>query len=372
MRPPGAHEDLVIAALKEPARVHAWDAARWSLLFRQARAAGLLGRIAGLLDDKAAKADDRAPGDAAMQRHADGARRVTRAQQAEIRREVRFLQRALEPAGVPVLLLKGAAYVMAGLPAAEGRIFSDIDILVRKSALADVESSLMLAGWMTTHHNAYDQRYYREWMHELPPMEHVHRHTVLDVHHTILPETGRLHPDAAAFFADAVALPGLADVKVLCPADMVLHSMTHLFMNDDMNHALRDLSDLDLLLRRFGPEAAFWPELVRRARMHRLQRPLYYGLRYTARLLGTPVPEATQSAIAPDGPTAPLRAFMDAIWMRVLRTSHPSATLPGRTAAIFALYLRGHWLRMPPLLLMRHLAIKALRLNEREADRAAH
>jgi hypothetical protein len=29
----------------------------------------------------------------------------------------------------------------------------------------------MLAGWAATHHDAYDQRYYRQWMHELPPMQ---------------------------------------------------------------------------------------------------------------------------------------------------------------------------------------------------------
>ena len=43
----------------------------------------------------------------------------------------------------------------------------------------------------TTHHSAYDQRYYREWMHELPPLLHVRRQTALDVHHAIAPETAR-------------------------------------------------------------------------------------------------------------------------------------------------------------------------------------
>lgn len=30
-----------------------------------------------------------------------------------------------------------------------------------------------------------------------------------------------------------------------------------------------------------------------------------------------------------------------------------------RPAALFLLYLRAHWLRMPPLLLVRHLTLKA-------------
>jgi hypothetical protein len=56
---------------------------------------------------------------------------------------------------------------------------------------------------------------------------------------------------------------------------------------------------------------------------------------------------------------------MDAIWLRALRSPHPSAAAPLAGAALLALYVRGHWLRMPPLLLARHLTIKALRLHER-------
>ncbi len=86
-------------------------------------------------------------------------------------------------------MLKGAAYLVADLPSSAGRLFSDVDILVPKPRLPEVESHLTMHGWMTTHHSGYDQRYYRERMHELPPMEHVHRGTTIDVHHTILPET---------------------------------------------------------------------------------------------------------------------------------------------------------------------------------------
>ena len=87
-----------------------------------------------------------------------------RAQRRDERRKV------LATVDVDLVLLKGAAYLMAGLPAARGRVFSDVDILVPVARLAEVENALMLHGWSTTHHNAYDQRYYRQWMHELPPL----------------------------------------------------------------------------------------------------------------------------------------------------------------------------------------------------------
>jgi len=291
--------------------------------------------------------------------------RLCRTQQAEVQREALFLGAALRELGAPVVMLKGAAYVLAALPAAQGRLFSDIDLMVPKADLDRAESQLMLHGWMGGAQTAYDERYYRQWMHELPPMTHVHRQTTLDVHHTLLPESARLRPDAAALFTRAQDIPDWPGLQVLGPADMVLHNMTHLFMNDETRHSLRDLCDLDALLRHFGAQPGFWEELMARAQLHQLTRPLYYGLRYAVGCLGTPVPEATQSAVARLGPPAPLRLLMDALWSRAL---DPQSKLRHRSSdalASWALYVRGHWLRMPPLLLLRHLSIKALRLHEK-------
>jgi len=106
-------------------------------------------------------------------------------------------------------------------------------------ALPEVEAALMLQGWATTHHNSYDQRYYRRWMHELPPLRHVTRATVLDVHHAILPETARLKPDSAKLLAASVPAQSDARFRVLAPADMVLHSATHLLHDEELRHGLR-------------------------------------------------------------------------------------------------------------------------------------
>lgn len=350
--------DLLAAALADPAAASAWPAPHCALLVRQARSAGLLGRLVAQ-DDVAFAVN----WPQAARGHIESARRVTRAQHDEIRREAMYIERALATLGAPVILLKGAAYVLADLPAASGRVFSDIDILVPRSLLGQTESLLMLAGWMNTKQNAYDQRYYREWMHELPPLEHVHRKTTLDVHHAILPETARLRPDPRRMIDAAVPVPGHPGLRVLSPIDMVLHSATHLFMNDEMGHALRDLSDIDLLLRHFGIEPGFWTRLAPRATELDLGRPLYYALRHARRVMQTPVPDSAIEASAHHAPGAMLLRLMDWIWHRALRAPHPSTTVPGRAAALFALYLRGHWLRMPPLLLLRHLTVKALRLH---------
>jgi hypothetical protein len=282
-----------------------------------------------------------------------------------VRREAAEIARALSPLATPVVLLKGAAYLLAGLPPARGRLFSDIDILVPKSRLPDVESALMLAGFATTHLHPYDQRYYRRWMHELPPMQHVKRLTILDVHHTIVPETADVALDASALFRGAVPIADAPPFSVLSPCDMVLHSATHLFHNEELTHGLRDLVDIDALLAHFDNAGrSFWRTLVARADELDLGRPLYYALRFTSRLLGTQVPDDVASDVARLAPVAPVAAMMDRLLDAALQ---PAAAEPATRWARRALYLRGHWLKMPVPLLAYHLTWKALRRDEEPA-----
>ena len=66
---------------------------------------------------------------------------------AWIRWEVDRIQFALRSIESPILLLKGAAYLLADLPLAQGRLVSDVDILVPEASLHQVEAALLAAGW---------------------------------------------------------------------------------------------------------------------------------------------------------------------------------------------------------------------------------
>ncbi len=358
---------LLLQVLRAPARLRQLDAEGWERLVREARHADLLARIASL-------AEGLVDLPAGVGGHLCDIRVLAAAQQAEVRREVEHLAAALRPLGVPVTLLKGAAYVLSGAAAARGRLFGDVDILVPRASLAAVEAALMQHGWITTHLDAYDQRYYREWMHELPPMQHIHRQTVVDVHRGILPETARNPPDAARLLQAAQAVPGHRGVQVLAPADMLLHSATHLFHNDEFSHGLRDLSDIDLLLRQFGAaDPGFWDGLHARATELNLVRPLYHALHHARELLGTPVPDATWARVQGAGaPSAPWAGLAASLWRRVLAPMHPDCAAPFTPLALGLLYLRGHALRMPPGLLVRHLATKALMRSRAPRDPAAN
>jgi hypothetical protein len=356
---------LLVRVLRAPGLMAQLEPGGWELLLRQAAAANLVASLYCLAEQEQLLAHI-AP---APRRHLEWAGVLARRHRQAVRFEVRQIRAALARAGVPLVLLKGAAYVMAALPAAAGRLFSDIDILVPKAQLGEVESALMLHGWGSSHHDPYDQRYYRQWMHELPPMEHIRRHTVIDVHHAILPETASARPDPASLRACAVAVDGEAGLSVLAPADMVLHSAVHLFSDGEFHHGLRDLFDIHRLLVHFGRTPGFWDALAPRARALELERPLFYALRYCARLLGTPVPATALAAAAAGRPNRLLLALMDQLFGRALLPAHPSCAdaLSGTAGAL--LYMRGNWLRMPPLLLTRHLLHKAV-LSPRTATRA--
>ena len=350
-------------ALREPQLLMGASPSQWDAFVRQARAASLLPRIATTLDELGLLQE--VP--AAPRAHLEAARRLGQAQADAVRREVAHIDRALAATGVPIVLLKGAAYLLADLPAARGRIFSDIDILVPRRALPEVEAALMLGGWASAKTTAYDQRYYRRWMHELPPLKHVSRRTMLDVHHAILPTTARLKPDSAKLLAASRPIAGEPRLRVLAPRDLVLHSATHLFCNEELGNGLRDLADLDSLLRHFGPESGFWPGLTMRAAELDLTRPLYYALRYVAPILNTPVPTQVLREAEIGRPPPLLRGLMDAVFLRTLQPESAGVTDALGSLARTSLYVRAHWLRMPPLLLAQHLTTKALRGEEEVA-----
>jgi hypothetical protein len=145
---------------------------------------------------------------------------------------------------------------------------------------------------------------------------------------------------------------------------MALHSATHLFCNEDVGNGLRDLVDLDSLLRDFGRDESFWPGLTVRAAELDLTRPLYYALRYVVPILNTPVPAQVLRAAEVGRPPSLLRRLMDGIFLRTLQSERAGATDRLISLARGSLYVRAHWLRMPPLLLAQHLTIKALRREE--------
>ena len=335
--------ERLVALLGDPARFDGIDERGWTGVLTCARAEQLIGslahRLAGLpLPELVAAvlADARAAAE-----HG----RTQALWEAEMAR------RALAPLGCPVVLLKGTAYVAAGLAAGQGRAIGDLDILVPRDALDRVERALLDAGWEWVKPDPYDDAYYRRWMHELPPLIHRERDRMIDVHHTILPLTARPRPNADRLIGDAQPLG--TGLSVLSREDMVIHAAAHLIADGDLAGGLRNLWDIDRLIREFSEDDPdFCLSVFENAHDHQLWHQTIRALRLAGQVFGTPV----------KGYTSPIRVSLaehasDRLFRRRLlaRNGWGRATRP---ATRLAFYVRSHALRMPPAMLARHLVTK--------------
>jgi Uncharacterised nucleotidyltransferase len=319
----------LLAGRRDPATLGDWS---WEAVISVARAEALAATLAEQLVDAEVP-----PQIAAL--FAD-MRTAAKVQQNAALWEAEMARRALEPIGVRFVLLKGTAYAAAGLPNAAGRQIGDLDILVARDDLARAEAALIAAGWEWVKSNPYDDAYYRDHMHELPPLIHRDRDRMIDVHHTILPLTHRARPDAGAMLAASKSAHEGEGLMALSPADMAVHCAAHVMADGDLAGGLRNVYDFHHLA------GGRWDEVMARARHHGLHAATARAARLAHRLYGTTAPAELQRL-----------TISDRLFLRAL-TARDDWGRPTRPFTRLAFYIRSHWLRMPPLMLARHLWTK--------------
>ena len=313
------------------------DRREWDGVISVARAEAMLATLAHRLNGA-----DVPPTVAALFADQRAAAVVARAQALW---EAEMARRAFAGVGVEFVLLKGTAYAAAGLSCAEGRQVGDLDILVPWHDIGRAENELLEAGWEWVKPDPYDDAYYREHMHELPPLIHKARDRMIDVHHTILPRTHRVTPKPLILVADAVTVEG--GFAVLCPADMACHCAAHLLADGDLQGGLRNLWDFHCLTRDFAAaDAGFWERLDERAVRHGLKGPVRCAARLARDIFGAALPDGWDGHRPSD------------VWFHRRLLARDDWGRPTHFLLQQAFYIRSHWLRMPPLMLLRHLWTK--------------
>lgn len=345
---------------------------QWAAVLGAARRARALGHLASRL--RLAGVATILPEPVAA--HFESADRVIRRQRQRLHLELREVGDALDDLDVPIVLLKGAAYEALGLPLAAARVASDVDILVRPNDLRLVEDRLKARGWGSIELSAYDERYYREWSHEIPALSHPARGLEVDVHHSIAPGLrGDSSPVRALFERSLpcewrVGRAGrrIRQFRVLEPADQLLHIAVHTFESSDLACRLREVMDFDMLYRAYcGPGGHVDPRIaIERAAATGTDRALWWTLHFAHRWLGTPIDRSLL-----DGAGRP-----DPLVRYAMNWACDRSMLPGVTqrrsrvefAAELALLTRYQWHRLPLRLLVPHVVEKARRrLLDREA-----
>jgi len=345
---------ILIDILSTPERIGELSITQWQELLAQADVSQLVGRLSYLVELHNIAIPE------SVKWHLSSATKIANKQKQQAIQEFLEVSKSVRKINAKLVLLKGATYIAKKLPCAHGRTFSDIDILVNKSNLEQIEMILKFSGWIKTEIEDYDEKYYRTWMHEIPPLVHIKRGSVLDVHHNILPLTNKYTPNAESFDIDSVYVEGVGNINTLSDIDLCIHNAVHLFTESEFHHGLRDLSDFDLLLRHFQKSnIKFVNQLIVRSKELGLFDYTRLAIRYSHLTFNTPIgstllQELQNKSLLHDH-------FQDFCFQNLFIPNHGSCRTWKFGLATWLLYWRGHLIRMPLRLLIPHLCRKSFK-----------
>lgn len=355
--------EAISRIVKEPHRALEFSDCEWSTFLSILRESGTMGTFqacslrAGCLNEFPAVA----------QRHLNSMRYYSDRQALQVIFECKLISRLLADKEIKPVFLKGAAYTLMKTCNSEGRVYTDIDALVPVAAISEAREILEFNFWRSKEVSNYDERYYRKWAHELPPLWHLRRKTVVDLHHNILPPISGRAPDIHYLLEACTPTDhGMA----LQPHALFVHSAVHLFMNEDFRNGFRDLVDLYLLADEFGQEK-FWADVATLAKAVRAEKEAFYAAVSLRQFFGINVDELIESPQIRTVNTTWPRVVAETVFARALKPHHKNYLSTADKLAIFSAYIRGHWLRMPVHILTMHLSVK-LFFSVRDAIFGSH
>jgi hypothetical protein len=291
-------------------------------------------------------------------KHLTSAKMYADRQSHQIKQEAAELDNLLGSINIKPIFLKGSAYVLRDDVNHFGRVMSDMDILVRKSELDEVEKILRKNNWIEKKLDNYDEQYYRKWAHEIPPYVHAYRGTTLDIHHTLIPPiSGVIIPESILFTGVTLTKSNIA---VLSNQLVVLHCMIHLFFNEEFNRSFRDVWDLHLLMSNleFTGEIS---DFVHLAKSLGFGKEVFYTISlcdiFFDKNYGVCLSELRKTFNFPFAS----EQFVCKIVRPAVMPSHDLIPSKWNSFSQFVMYMRGHLLKMPLRVLIPHTIVKFYR-----------
>ncbi|MBC3765795.1 nucleotidyltransferase domain-containing protein [Neptunicella marina] len=296
-------------------------------------------------------------------KHLHSAKVFADAQRQQAIFEANEINNSLSAIEISPVFLKGTAYTLLDHPVAYGRIFNDIDVLVPKPLIEKTEKQMLLYTWFPEPIDEYDQHYYRQWVHEIPPLKHASRRTIADVHHNILPPISGRAPNIDLFTQYKIKTE--YQCYVLSPAALTLHSLVHLFFEEDFSKGFRDLSDLHILFSTHYQDEKYWQQLRFLAYETGFTLELFLACHYCEAILQTAIPFTFKHELVAFSPSPMQLKCLNWIFLRVLQPSHPNYESTSYRLARLLAMLRGHIKKMPIRILLYHTGHKLIKAFER-------
>ena len=228
---------------------------------------------------------------------------IQAAAEAAVRaKELRRVVSALDHAGIPVILLKGAALALSVYRNPALRLMGDVDMLLRRDHLPEALQVLETLGFQSARGlSGASLDFAVRWGGEMTFSKRTSRGRLsLDLHAHLLsgPWTRRASAvDLEALWerARALDLDGVQAFQ-LSLEDNVIQLCQHAGIHHTYAYVL-SLIDIDRAVA--APGGMDWGLLVQRARRFELSTATYFGLRFTTEMLSTPVPERVLAALRP-------------------------------------------------------------------------
>jgi hypothetical protein len=296
-RPARADGELLLAALRaarEPAaaeRMARFDADDWALVLRHAAWHNVQPLLHGRLEPIASLV----PSPVMEQLHA--AYLASAGKNLRPAGQLAELLGAFDLAGLPVIVLKGAALAECVYGNVAMRGMRDIDVLARTSDLELVHELLTRLGYQQS--APADLVAVQASFHHLPRYTRP-RSLPVEVHWTLELPTSPFRIDLDRLWerAEPARIAG-QETWVLSPEDLLLHLCIHASYHHHFRVRLRHLADVAATVERYAA-ALRWHQLIGRARQWGVERFVYTTLSLGRELLRAPVPAHALASLAHD------------------------------------------------------------------------
>jgi hypothetical protein len=230
----------------------------------------------------------------------------------------------LTVAGIPVMLLKGAALATTVYRSFAARPMGDLDVLVPPDKAERAWRMLVDAGWRKEFEGG--ATFYEGHHHLAALVDPKGLGIVLEIHRAILPPSGPFLFDEAELWRDATAVSvGLNEALVPSRQHQLLHLCAHFAWSNMLASGLgRTVRDVAALLAS-GP--LDWASFTALARRTRAGTCAFWTLSLADALARAPVPLPALEALRPRQPAMVTKALQRALIASALLGACPSISL---------------------------------------------
>ena len=207
--------------------------------------------------------------------------------------DLKKLLLALRQEKIAVVILKGAALAETVYPGRALRPMSDIDLLVSRERLVDVESKLLTMGYgidASTHEHHREQHYHLAFTKAAAPSIEIHWH--------VQRPAGPFRIDIENLWARSrkTRIAGV-EALVFSSEDLVLHLCQH-FWKHNLAGGIRPLCDIAESTRYYG-DGIDWPKIANISLEWGMNAGSYLVLSLARELLDAPIPKDFLNDIKP-------------------------------------------------------------------------